>query len=631
MQLLRRAVLAGALCAGAATALAQGLGAAAGMAPPQAASAAPAPGLPTAKAALARARGADLRGDTTAALAAARAALEIFVTACPGDPRCDWREQWETHLLLARHDLRSGMGSTALPHANAAVELARGVGDAPRQALALALSADINGQQGDVAEERRLLAQALRMARLDGALGLRAQVGLHESNVLRRRGNLAGAQRSAREGLHMAREAGLRRFEVLHLVNLSDALVADGQPRAALQAAEQGLPLARQIGDARGGRALAHNAALARIALRQMPQAMQMLEGLLASYRGSGARADEAIALREFAEAFAAAGNLPEALRLHHRERELAAQMMAADRDAALADLRRRFDQEAQQRRLERLAGESRLMSARLDNRQAMQQVWAAGGVALLLVAALLALMVRRVRELNRQLRHNQAFLRAQSHRDPLTGLLNRRGLHETTAARGLDLRFEGALLLVDIDHFKRINDGHGHAAGDVALVEVARRLIGVVRDEDLLVRWGGEEFLICVGGVDAAHARNLAQRVLLTVGGAPVAVPGAGAARLRVTVSVGYAHFPLPPAHLPLAPERAINLADMALYTAKNRGRNCAVGLTQALATDAEGLRALEADFDQARLDGRVLLEQLAGPPLPSSQAAAAQPLQPA
>jgi len=85
------------------------------------------------------------------------------------------------------------------------------------------------------------------------------------------------------------------------------------------------------------------------------------------------------MALREFAEAFAAAGNLPVALKLFHRERELAAQMMAANRDAALAELRQRFDREAQQRRLAQLAGESRLMGTQLDNRAAMQQVWAAG------------------------------------------------------------------------------------------------------------------------------------------------------------------------------------------------------------------------------------------------------------
>lgn len=583
--------------------------------------------LAVADAALARASQADMQGDTTAALAAAREALEGYSEHCPGRDDCDWRHTWQARLLLARHDLRRGLNSAALEHAQAAAELARAAADTARQALALAICADLSGLQGDSAEEQRLLAQALRMARLDGEPSLRARVNLYETKLLRRRGDHGGARRSAEAGLALARQSGLPGLMALHLVNLSDALVADGQPRAALQTAEQGLLLARQTGDARSERALTHNAALARIGLGQMPQAMQVLDELLRAYRASGATADEAVALREFAEAFANAGNLPAALKLFHRERELAAQIMAADREAALAELRQRFDREAQQRRLEQLAGESRLMSAQLDNRAAMQQVWAAGAVALLLAVALLAMMVRRVRGLNRRLEINQAFLRAQSHRDPLTGLSNRRGLHDAAAARGLDLHFEGALLLVDIDHFKRVNDGHGHAAGDVVLVEVARRLVEVVRGDDVLVRWGGEEFLICLPGVDAPHAQALAQRVLQAVGGEPVALPAPAGGALRVTASIGYGCFPLPPARLPLSLERAINLADMALYTAKNQGRNCAVGIHQAQAADADALRALETDFDQARLEGRVALDQLAGPA--AAMPVAGRPLQ--
>ncbi len=580
-----------------------------------------------ADAALTRAREADLQGDTTAALDAARSALNGYQAACAARTDCDWRPSWEARLLLARHDLRRGVVSAALEHAQAAAELARKAGDTPGQALALAVSADLSGIQGDGAEEQRLLAQALRMARLDGGAELLARVALYESKILRRRGDLGGARRSAEAGLARARQLGDARLVTTHLVNLSDALVADGKPREALHAAEQGLALARPLGDGRIERTLAHNAALARIALGQVPQALQVLDGLLAAYRAAGASADEAIALREFAEAFADAGQLPVALSLYHRERELAAQIMAANRDAALAELRQRHDREAQQRRLEQLAVESRLMSAQLDNRSATQQVWAAGATALLLAVALLALMARRVRELNRRLEHSQAFLRAQSHRDPLTGLNNRRGLHDAAAARGLDQRFEGALLLVDIDHFKRINDGHGHAAGDVVLVEVARRLAEVVRGDDVLVRWGGEEFLVCLPGVDTQHARALAQRVLQAVGGEPVALPGAQAPALRVTASVGYGCFPVPPARLPLTLERAINLVDMALYTAKNQGRNCAVGIHEAAATDAEGLHVLETDFDQARREGRVVLEQLAGPAPASTGEATLQP----
>ncbi len=586
--------------------------------------------LLAADAALIRAALADAQGNTTDALKSAQVALQGYQRACVARTDCDYRSTWRAQMLLARHDLRRGLNSTALEHALAAAERARKAGDAPRHALALAVAADLSGLQGDSAGEQSHLAQALRIAGLDGTPLLRSRVRLFEAKILRRSGNNEGARRAAIDGLALARRASSQRTAAQHLVNLSDTLVALGDARGALQAVEQALPLAPGLGDRRAERALKHNAALARIGLGQTVAARGALNELLAAYRGSGASADEAAALREFADAFAAAGELPTALKLFHRERELAAQMMAANRDAALAELRQRFDREAQQERLNQLGRESRLMSSQLDNRAAMQKVWLAGAAALALAAVLVALMYRRVRALNRRLEHNHAYLRAQSHRDPLTGLTNRRGLHEAAAARGHHLRFEGVLLLVDIDHFKRVNDGHGHAAGDVVLVEVARRLAEVVRGDDLVVRWGGEEFLLCVPGGDAGHAKALAQRVLQAVGAAPVALPGQPAGALHVTVSVGYGCFPLPPTQLPLAMERAINLADMALYTAKNQGRNCAVGIEQTQADDAASLHALEADFDQARQEGRVTLGHLAGPPPASNTAQTELELQP-
>jgi diguanylate cyclase (GGDEF)-like protein len=143
-------------------------------------------------------------------------------------------------------------------------------------------------------------------------------------------------------------------------------------------------------------------------------------------------------------------------------------------------------------------------------------------------------------------------------------------------------------------------------------LCEVARRLNEAVRGDDLVVRWGGEEFLVLALKVPAAQAEALAERVLRLVGERPVVVQGKP---VQVTVSIGYARFPLPPNTLPVAWEQAINLADMALYTAKNQGRNRAVGIVAAHAEAAPELRHIEADFDRAWLDGRVTLKVAPGP----------------
>ena len=236
------------------------------------------------------------------------------------------------------------------------------------------------------------------------------------------------------------------------------------------------------------------------------------------------------------------------------------------------------------------------------------------GTLALLAAAAAVALLYRRVRRTRRQLVSSQQALRTQSERDPLTHLANRRhflSVMQTTRALG-GSGFEGALLLVDIDHFKHVNDGHGHAAGDLVLCEVARRLSEAVRRDDLVVRWGGEEFLVLALQVPAEQAEQLAERVVGHIGRRPVVVQGKP---VQVTVSVGYARFPLPPHVLPVGWEQAINLADMALYTAKNQGRNRAVGIVAAQAQSAPELRHIEGDFDRAWHEGRVTLKVAPGP----------------
>jgi diguanylate cyclase (GGDEF)-like protein len=590
---------------------------------------APTDALAAADSSLVRATLADMQGESALALAAAQAAQQAYQSVCPTRPGCDHRSSWRALTLMARHADRRGQASAAAGHALAAAELARGAGDPWRHAWALAQAADLSGQDGDRVAEQRLLGQSQRLARLQGSKSLISRVSVYETRILSRNNDVAGAIRSAESGAALARQAHSPRLLAVHLTNLSDLAVRAGRPRDALAAVQWALPIVRKDGNRRGERTLINNQALAHIALGQSQAAHATLQTLLAAHRASGGLVDEAETLREFSDAFAAAGDLKTALALFHQERKLSAEIMAANRETALAELRARFDREAQQRRLDQMGHASRLMSVQLENRATLQKVWAASALALVLAVALVAQLYQRVRGINRRLATNQAFLRAQSQRDPLTGLANRRGLMQAVQAQGVQEQFSGALLLVDIDHFKQVNDGHGHAVGDAVLVHVAQRLAAVVRDNDIVARWGGEEFLIFMPAVGALQAQALAERVLQTVGGTPVALPDAAPGALRVTVSLGYGSFPLPPARLPLTLERAINLADMALYTAKSQGRNRAVGISAASADEDEALRRIESDFDQAWHQGSLTLQRTQGPAVPEPQARAA--LQPA
>ncbi|MBN9888328.1 diguanylate cyclase [Salipiger abyssi] len=157
---------------------------------------------------------------------------------------------------------------------------------------------------------------------------------------------------------------------------------------------------------------------------------------------------------------------------------------------------------------------------------------------------------------------------------DPLTGLYNRRyalphlaRLSEHSAGRSRPY----ALLLADLDHFKRINDSHGHTAGDAVLIEVARRISENLRAADLVARIGGEEFLVAMPDTGREAALRTADRLRRVIECSTVSLPGGGA-RIGTTVSIGVA---MARHGVTERPETLLDRADRALYLAKGAGRN--------------------------------------------------------
>jgi two-component system cell cycle response regulator len=148
---------------------------------------------------------------------------------------------------------------------------------------------------------------------------------------------------------------------------------------------------------------------------------------------------------------------------------------------------------------------------------------------------------------------------------DPLTGLRNRRYVR-----RHLDAVLRGsgaAVLLIDVDHFKRVNDTRGHAAGDLVLREVAERVRAHLRAADVVARYGGEEFMVVMAGATTEDACLVAERLRSAIDSTPVVAEGHA---LHVTASVGVA------AGEPGTPcDEVVGAADAALYRAKNSGRN--------------------------------------------------------
>jgi diguanylate cyclase (GGDEF)-like protein len=137
---------------------------------------------------------------------------------------------------------------------------------------------------------------------------------------------------------------------------------------------------------------------------------------------------------------------------------------------------------------------------------------------------------------------------------------------------------------MIDIDHFKRVNDLFGHKVGDQVLAEVARRIHSAARLSDAVIRWGGEEFLLLSRYTDRKDARVLAGRVLDSIGSEPYRVEGTKEV-LRITCSIGWAAFPWKELDPKLVShEQVLLLADAALYQSKRSGRNRAIGLVPAV-----------------------------------------------
>jgi len=250
----------------------------------------------------------------------------------------------------------------------------------------------------------------------------------------------------------------------------------------------------------------------------------------------------------------------------------------------------------------------------------------ALAALAVLMIYALVQLRTRHLRsrqvELERTVRERtadlermaldlqreSAALAESSLTDPLTGLRNRRFLtqhietdlalavraYESHLNYGARLREDAGLVffLLDLDHFKQVNDHYGHAAGDAVLKQMSSRLGTVFRDSDYLVRWGGEEFLVVARATPPAHAAELAERARAAIADQPFELDDGSL--LARPCSIGFCCFPLSAQHADALDWSAmVNIADAALYAVKSAGRNGWLGALGAREQSAAALLA--------------------------------------
>lgn len=272
--------------------------------------------------------------------------------------------------------------------------------------------------------------------------------------------------------------------------------------------------------------------------------------------------------LRAWMAAHAALGQADGVLAVGTRLHALEMEALKEQRLALLAELQARSENAAAQRELQAMRHRAQIQALNEDKARLLRR--AGGAVMILLVMAGVGFGLLQRRK-NRQ-------LRAVSATDPLTGLRNRRAAGTALQAMSAQRAAPGTrhvLFLIDIDHFKRVNDGFGHHAGDDVLVDIADALRTLCRPGDVIARWGGEEFLMACPDLTAAQACTVAARLHERLGGTRELAPGRA---WDLTVSLGFAPFPFFEEGSE-SWEYAIRLADRALYAAKDR-RNAWAGL---------------------------------------------------
>ena len=422
------------------------------------------------------------------------------------------------------------------------------------------------------------------------------------------------------EALAIARKSGSQVAESLALINLADIELRRKNFNAALDHSRRSLELAREYDDIGLLATSKANMGFALFGLGKAADGKRLADEALADYERTGATAEIASLLAEYSDYLERSGDYKGALVLYHRERKLYEEIAAVAHQRSVLELQEKYESEKRLHEIELLNRQKELNEAEIENRELQARIWWLVAATFAASSLVTAVFYRKLRDTNRLLAQRNQELNFRSSRDPLTTLYNRGYfqdfMRDEPARPERRQRVEGddsirALLLIDIDFFKQTNDRYGHAAGDTVLVALARPLRETLRETDMIVRWGGEEFLVFVPQTSAAKLDEIAARVMAAIASEPIEYQKS---LIRVTASIGYAPIPLPPDDVMLSWERAIGLIDMALYMAKLHGRNCAYGIRGLRQTDEESLATIERDLEKAWENGMVDLHLLPG-----------------
>ncbi|WP_258240595.1 GGDEF domain-containing protein [Pseudidiomarina homiensis] len=361
------------------------------------------------------------------------------------------------------------------------------------------------------------------------------------------------------------------RVEMLAYNNAGAAKLLMEELDEAKRYLEQGLAIAKQIGNVNERSVTEFNLGYIKVLQGQHEQGLQEMLAAAEVFNSFAQKREQAILLSHIAKAYEVAGKYQKQAEILKQQVQMTSELAAAERDQKVNELQVRYQAAEKSYEIKLLEQQADLQTQELAAQQRQQQLFALAAGSLVLLILLFAFGYRKTRKLNALLNEANAELHEQSLRDPLTGLHNRRAIYDQLL-RDEKRLYTGnhAVFIIDIDHFKTINDKHGHSVGDEVLIEFGRRVKQAVRKTDMAVRWGGEEFLLVLEHVNAEQVLQVARKLLNDISEKPFHT---SAGRLHITLSGGcrvIASNRTPPNW-----EATVKDVDTLLYQAKSEGRN--------------------------------------------------------
>lgn len=478
------------------------------------------------------------------------------------------RIQYHAHHLIARTLMRFGEFAEALEHMLQAHAVISATNDANTQRRRQFLNLHIARLQSNLGNYRASIDTA--NATIDDSLQHGLTHRLPEVYLIRAyakqylNGPSAEQVVAFLEAAESAKQEGNDRVEMLAYNNAGATELLIGNYAEAQGYLEQGIAVAKRIGNVNERSVTEFNLGYIKVLKGNYQEGLAEMETAAEVFKTFALPREVAIILSHLADAYEQAGEYQLQAATLKEKTNIQEELFQTERDSVISELQVRYEAEEKSLQIQILEQQTELQQQQLESQQRQQFFMVLTAFLLFVIIILTGLAYRHSKKINTLLNTANRKLHVQSFHDPLTDLYNRRAIHDFFLADRREADHSHGVYLIDIDYFKRINDEHGHDVGDAVLIEMGSRLKSCLRENDLVIRWGGEEFLIVIKRIQAEQLAEFANKITHEITKQPIA-------GVEISVSGGGTLYTHSDAN---NWEATLKQVDQLLYQSKNTGR---------------------------------------------------------